>query len=228
MEGIVAGETPALSELRNATKPVLAALRDHHKFLEDLLARASGIRSGRLMFSYAARNALLPVVTVVGLQLGAQLQPGHQLILQQSEVALLAQLAFGEALRSGDIPRLGIEWLQPEDLAAADAAGNTKRLSIDQEKDIATARLEAWSEAVRIGLSKFTSVKVATAVSELARNIIFYAGRGAVGLRGTHDDRGARRQIVGSDQGPGVESKRRPDERDERAHEKPGRNDEHE
>ncbi len=51
-----------------------------------------------------------------------------------------------------------------------------KRLPIDAEKDIAAARLDAWSEAVRLGLSKFKSVKVATAVSELARNIVFYAG----------------------------------------------------
>ncbi len=83
-----------------------------------------------------------------------------------------------------------------------------KRLPIDQEKDIATARLEAWSEAVRIGLSKFTSVKVATAVSELARNIVFYAGRGTVELRALRDDRGPSLQIVASDTGPGIEPRK--------------------
>jgi serine/threonine-protein kinase RsbT len=92
--------------------------------------------------------------------------------------------------------------------AAADVAGNTKRLSIDQEKDIATARLEAWSEAVRIGLSKFTSVKVATAVSELARNIIFYGGKGFVELKSNKDDRGPTLQIVASDKGPGIEPRK--------------------
>jgi serine/threonine-protein kinase RsbT len=80
-----------------------------------------------------------------------------------------------------------------------------KQLPIEQEKDIATARLEAWSEAVRIGLSKFASVKVATAVSELARNIIFYAGRGIVELRSLKDERGLTGlQIVASDEGPGI------------------------
>lgn len=80
-----------------------------------------------------------------------------------------------------------------------------KKLAIEQEKDIATARLEAWSEAVRIGLSKFASVKVATAVSELARNIIFYAVKGTVELRAVKDDRGVNGlQIVASDQGPGI------------------------
>lgn len=84
----------------------------------------------------------------------------------------------------------------------------TKRLPIDQEKDIATARLEAWSEAVRIGLSKFTSVKVATAVSELARNIIFYGGKGYVELKSNKDDHGPTLQIVASDRGPGIEPRK--------------------
>lgn len=94
--------------------------------------------------------------------------------------------------------------------AAAGAAAATvpmvpKKFSIEQEKDIATARLEAWSEAVRIGLSKFASVKVATAVSELARNIVFYAGKGSVELRSVKDDRGVLGlQIIAADQGPGI------------------------
>ncbi|HEX2643357.1 MAG TPA: ATP-binding protein [Thermoanaerobaculia bacterium] len=92
--------------------------------------------------------------------------------------------------------------------AAAEPGSFSKKLAIELEKDIATARLEAWSEAVRIGLSKFSSVKVATAVSELARNIIFYAGKGTVELRSIKDERGASLQIVASDQGPGIEPSR--------------------
>lgn len=87
---------------------------------------------------------------------------------------------------------------------AAAPTATAKRLPIEQEKDIATARLEAWSEAVRIGLSKFASVKVATAVSELARNIVFYAGKGTVELRTLRDDKGPGLQIIASDQGPGI------------------------
>ena len=89
--------------------------------------------------------------------------------------------------------------------ASAPALAAPKKLPIEQEKDIATARLEAWSEAVRIGLSKFASVKVATAVSELARNIVFYAGKGTVELRSLKDDRGVvGLQIIATDQGPGI------------------------
>ena len=86
--------------------------------------------------------------------------------------------------------------------------GVTRRFAIELEKDIATARLEAWSEAVRIGLSKFTSVKVATAVSELARNIVFYAGKGTVEFRSHKDDRGPTLQIVASDTGPGIDPRK--------------------
>jgi anti-sigma regulatory factor (Ser/Thr protein kinase) len=94
--------------------------------------------------------------------------------------------------------------------AAATAASKAvrKTFAIEQEKDIATARLEAWSEAVRIGLSKFTAVKVATAVSELARNIVFYAGKGTVELVASEDDRGPTLNIVASDQGQGIEPRK--------------------
>ncbi len=88
--------------------------------------------------------------------------------------------------------------------AGGPGATSAKKLPIEQEKDIATARLEAWSEAVRIGLSKFTSVKVATAVSELARNIVFYAGKGTIELRVVRDDKSQSLQIIASDQGPGI------------------------
>ena len=86
--------------------------------------------------------------------------------------------------------------------------GINKTFAVEQEKDIATARLEAWSEAVRIGLSKFTAVKVATAVSELARNIVFYAGKGTVELRANEDERGPSLHIVATDRGPGIEPRK--------------------
>jgi serine/threonine-protein kinase RsbT len=83
-------------------------------------------------------------------------------------------------------------------------AGIARRIAVEDEKDIAAARMEAWSEAVGIGFSKFTSVKVATAVSELARNIYFYGGKGAIELRAVHDARGSHLVIVADDRGPGI------------------------
>jgi serine/threonine-protein kinase RsbT len=91
------------------------------------------------------------------------------------------------------------------ELARSGLAVGPKRLPIDAEKDIAAARLDAWSEAVRLGLSKFKSVKVATAVSELARNIVFYAGRGMIELRPRLDEGEPRLEIVARDSGPGID-----------------------
>ena len=89
--------------------------------------------------------------------------------------------------------------------AAPAATSKDQRLAIDGERDIAGARLQAWSEAVRIGLSKLASVKVATAVSELARNIVFYAGKGTIELRPHQDTRETWLEIVAADEGAGIE-----------------------
>ena len=131
----------------------------------------------------------------------AELENSVRLFARRNSAELIASCAqaLGTAGESGGPGRSA---------AAEAAAAAPKRMPIDQEKDIATARLEAWSEAVRIGLSKFTSVKVATAVSELARNIVFYAGKGTVELRSLRDDRGPSLQIIASDKGPGIEPRK--------------------
>jgi len=136
------------------------------------------------------------------------LESSVRLFARRNSTELIASCA--QALSGGPAPSAGGTGAGSASSAgpSGDGIGATKRLAIDQEKDIATARLEAWSEAVRIGLSKFTSVKVATAVSELARNIVFYGGKGYVELKSTRDDRGPTLQIVASDKGPGIEPRK--------------------
>jgi len=132
----------------------------------------------------------------------AELENSVRLFARRNSAELIASCA--QALGAAGEPAGAVGAAR----SAAAAESAPKRMPIDQEKDIATARLEAWSEAVRIGLSKFTSVKVATAVSELARNIIFYGGKGTVELRSLRDDRGPALQIVASDKGPGIEPRK--------------------
>ncbi|HET9229485.1 MAG TPA: ATP-binding protein [Thermoanaerobaculia bacterium] len=136
----------------------------------------------------------------------AELENSVRLFARRNSAELIASCA--RALGAAGEPAQAAGSAGTSGGAGGDAAGSHKRLPIEQEKDIATARLEAWSEAVRIGLSKFTSVKVATAVSELARNIVFYAGKGAVELRSAKDSDGPSLQIVASDQGPGIEARK--------------------
>jgi serine/threonine-protein kinase RsbT len=141
----------------------------------------------------------------------AELTEGdRQTIMKELEnsVRLFARSGAPELIAACSRALHGEALGERREAAAPPTRSAAKTLEIQQEKDIATARLEAWSEAVRIGLSKFTSVKVATAVSELARNIVFYADRGKVELRATTDPSGARLQIIASDEGPGIEPAR--------------------
>jgi serine/threonine-protein kinase RsbT len=79
------------------------------------------------------------------------------------------------------------------------------RLSIQNEIDVARAAVEADRCCTALGFDRSRSQMVATAVSELARNIVKYASHGEVILRGA--TRGTARgiEIVVNDQGPGIE-----------------------
>ncbi len=159
-----------------------------------ILTGAISAITQRSIFNRLGTLAALPVSQLTAqdrLAIMRELENSIRLFARSNSAELIA--ACARALTSGDAA------------PAAEAGSFSKKLSIELEKDIATARLEAWSEAVRIGLSKFASVKVATAVSELARNIVFYAGKGTVELRSIKDDKGASLQIVASDQGQGID-----------------------
>lgn len=137
-----------------------------------------------------------------------ELESSLRLFARGSSAELLASCERALSADPGTSPGTAPAGTAASASSAAPAKGIQKTFAVEQEKDIATARLEAWSEAVRIGLSKFTAVKVATAVSELARNIVFYAGKGTVELRATEDDRGPSLHIVASDKGPGIEPRK--------------------
>jgi serine/threonine-protein kinase RsbT len=70
--------------------------------------------------------------------------------------------------------------------------------------DIVTARLQGRALAERLGFSPGEATLVATAISELARNIVQYAGHGDIVLRSTTN--GTRRGVVvvARDRGPGI------------------------
>jgi serine/threonine-protein kinase RsbT len=86
-------------------------------------------------------------------------------------------------------------------------AAETPR-AIRGEADIVTARQEARDTARRLGFGMLDQSRIATAVSELTRNVIRYAtnSEGAVAIRPLPaSDRGsAGIEIVVSDNGPGI------------------------
>jgi len=78
------------------------------------------------------------------------------------------------------------------------------RVPIDSEADIVTARQHGRALAAQIGFSGSDLTLIATAISEVARNIVAYAKRGEVLL--THTGQGSKRGIVvvARDEGPGI------------------------
>ena len=78
------------------------------------------------------------------------------------------------------------------------------RVDVRSDADVRTAR-EKGSEIARdLGFSATDLTMIATAISELARNIIWYAGHGEVQLTVERDDSLSGLVVIASDDGPGV------------------------
>lgn len=70
--------------------------------------------------------------------------------------------------------------------------------------DAAQAVYSARRLTAQIGFNEASQFLIATAVSELATNIVRYAGRGEVELRVLHEAGRCGIEVVASDQGPGI------------------------
>jgi serine/threonine-protein kinase RsbT len=78
------------------------------------------------------------------------------------------------------------------------------RLPVSADTDIVKARQKGRELATQSGFSSLDSTLIATAISELARNIVRYADRGEIILKLA--ERGERRgiMVIARDQGPGI------------------------
>jgi len=82
---------------------------------------------------------------------------------------------------------------------------NEVHVRIQSSADVVAARQQARALASRVGFSHSNLTVIATAVSEVVRNIVEYAKEGEVTI--TLINRGAYRkgvEIVAADQGPGI------------------------
>jgi serine/threonine-protein kinase RsbT len=80
------------------------------------------------------------------------------------------------------------------------------RIAIESDGDVVTARQRARELAAGLELSSTDQTLLATAISEVARNITAYATRGEVTLRVVRDGNGrAGIEVIASDEGPGIE-----------------------
>lgn len=77
-------------------------------------------------------------------------------------------------------------------------------IEIASEVDIVEARQRGRQLAVELGFGVSDQALIATAISELARNILQYARRGEVLLRREDSEQRSGLIVVASDNGPGI------------------------
>lgn len=78
------------------------------------------------------------------------------------------------------------------------------KVSINSERDIVLARQKGRAIATELGFSVGNATLIATAISELARNIVSYAGNGEIVMSIARDSDRTGITIVASDSGPGI------------------------
>ena len=78
------------------------------------------------------------------------------------------------------------------------------RVPVQSDSDIVAARQKGRALATRLGFSSSDATIVATAISELARNIVLYAKRGEILLTATSNGEHRGLIIVACDDGEGI------------------------
>jgi serine/threonine-protein kinase RsbT len=86
------------------------------------------------------------------------------------------------------------------------AADAERRIPIESDNDVVTARQRARELAASLELTSTDQTLLATAISEVARNITTYASRGEVVLSIVRDNGGRQGiQVIARDDGPGID-----------------------
>jgi serine/threonine-protein kinase RsbT len=78
------------------------------------------------------------------------------------------------------------------------------RVEIEADSDMVAARTAAKELAADLGFSATDATLIATAVSEIARNIVVHAGRGAITMTPRLETLRYGIVIVAADSGPGI------------------------
>lgn len=78
------------------------------------------------------------------------------------------------------------------------------RVAINSDQDIILARQKGRSLAAQAGFSPVDATLIATAISELARNIVSYAGSGEIEVRLVQESGSSGICVTASDHGPGI------------------------
>lgn len=82
--------------------------------------------------------------------------------------------------------------------------GDEVRVPIADDRDLVAARAEGRALAGRLGFSRTDATLIATAISEVGRNILVHAGQGEIELRPALEGNRTGLVVVARDQGPGI------------------------
>ena len=77
-------------------------------------------------------------------------------------------------------------------------------ICVDIDADIVSARQAGRALAELVGVSATDATLIATAISEVARNMLTYAGRGEVRITPLEEPFRRGIEVVATDQGPGI------------------------
>jgi serine/threonine-protein kinase RsbT len=80
----------------------------------------------------------------------------------------------------------------------------SKSVPVTSDDDLVAARREGRILAEKLGFSTSEATLVATAISELARNIVSYARRGEILVSLVHNGNKRGINIIARDEGPGI------------------------
>ena len=81
----------------------------------------------------------------------------------------------------------------------------SKTIALENDHDIAVARTQVRSLAAALGFRVIDQTRLATVASELARNVVKYAGRGRLIAQPTEDPNGRQAlRLIFEDNGPGI------------------------
>jgi serine/threonine-protein kinase RsbT len=78
------------------------------------------------------------------------------------------------------------------------------RVPINSDTDLVTARAEGRAMAHRLGFPRPDPTLIATAISEIARNIVVHAGAGEIVIKPCEEDHRCGLVVIATDNGPGI------------------------
>ena len=78
------------------------------------------------------------------------------------------------------------------------------RVAINSDQDIVGARQRGRTLAAELGFSSADATLIATAISELARNIVSYARKGEIKLKKMENSSRPGIMVIAADEGPGI------------------------